>query len=73
MPNRDPFIATGLRNEISELSQNEIDALNRQLDALIVAIDENNQLYDQYAQTWIGAREQVSDITIPLQTLEKKE
>jgi len=62
VPNRDPFIATALRNEISELSQNEIDALNRQLDAAIVAIDENNQLYDQYAGQWITLREQVSDL-----------
>lgn len=72
MPNRDPFIATALRNEISELSQNEIDALNRQLDVAIVAIDENNQLYDQYAQTWIGAREQVSDISDTITDIREK-
>ena len=62
MPNRDPFIATAIREEIAELSQNEVDSLNRFLDNTIAIIDENNQLYDQYAGQWITLREQVSDL-----------
>jgi len=61
MPNRDPYIATAIREEISNLSQNEVDSLNRFLDDTIEKIDENNELYDQYATQWIGLREQVSD------------
>ena len=62
MPNRDPFIATAIREEIAELSQNEVDSLNRFLDNTIAIIDENNQLYDQYAGQWITLRERVSDL-----------
>ena len=72
MPNRDPYIATAIREEITNLSQNEVDSLNRFLDDTIEKIDENNELYDQYATQWIGLREQVSDLNDTITTWREK-
>ncbi len=62
MPNRDPYIATAIKEEIAATSQKEVDSLNRFLDATIAIIDENNMLYDEYMGQIITAQEQYSDV-----------
>ena len=62
MPNRDPYIATAIKEEIAAQSQKEVDSLNRFLDNTIALIDENNMLYDEYMGQILTAREQYSDI-----------
>ncbi len=62
MPNRDPYIATAIREEIAVKSQLEVDSLNRFLDNTIAIIDENNQLYDEYMGQIIMVQEGLSDV-----------
>jgi len=62
VPNRDPYIATAIREEIAVKSQLEVDSLNRFLDNTIAIIDENNLLYDEYMGQIIMVQEGLSDV-----------